>query len=257
MLVVRASRSPTPLTMCSRPHPRRLLLHARHKITGDVPPQPFLDTRREPDPRSASRAPSCCVGPSAGCRTRRPGPRTPSTGRSGGPTSGPDRAIGDRRLLDGAEATSRSCGGSAPSPASTQTTSTRSLDFQRTSSSRRSTSDRQPLLPAAELSELLANAGILPMFGFPTRVRALYDDRIKSRETTSRTIGERPGARPGDRQLLTRRRGRPTRDGIHTCVGLRRLRRARRPGHLRRPDRRADPPRRCTVCAATTVSALT
>lgn len=33
-----------------------------------------------------------------------------------------------------------------------------------------------------ELSELLANAGVLPMFGFPTRVRALYGRWIRSRD---------------------------------------------------------------------------
>jgi hypothetical protein len=32
-----------------------------------------------------------------------------------------------------------------------------------------------PNLTQTELSERLANAGTLPMFGFPTRVRALYE----------------------------------------------------------------------------------
>ncbi len=36
---------------------------------------------------------------------------------------------------------------------------------------------QEPLLVQEELSELLANAGILPMFGFPTRVRSLYGRR--------------------------------------------------------------------------------
>jgi len=35
----------------------------------------------------------------------------------------------------------------------------------------------------AELSERLANAGVLPMFGFPTRVRSLYFKRPRSRDT--------------------------------------------------------------------------
>jgi len=34
-----------------------------------------------------------------------------------------------------------------------------------------------PRLPQRSLSERLANAGILPMFGFPTRVRNLFHDR--------------------------------------------------------------------------------
>lgn len=37
-----------------------------------------------------------------------------------------------------------------------------------------------PELHHEELSELLANAGILPMFGFPTRVRSLYSSRPNS-----------------------------------------------------------------------------
>lgn len=37
-----------------------------------------------------------------------------------------------------------------------------------------------PELHHEELSELLANAGILPMFGFPTRVRSLYSSRPRS-----------------------------------------------------------------------------
>jgi DEAD/DEAH box helicase domain-containing protein len=38
-----------------------------------------------------------------------------------------------------------------------------------------------PYYTQEELSELLANAGVLPMFGFPTRVRSLYGRWIRSR----------------------------------------------------------------------------
>jgi DEAD/DEAH box helicase domain-containing protein len=38
-----------------------------------------------------------------------------------------------------------------------------------------------PYFAHAELSELLANAGVLPMFGFPTRVRPLYSKRVRNR----------------------------------------------------------------------------
>ena len=37
-----------------------------------------------------------------------------------------------------------------------------------------------PYFSHAELSELLANAGVLPMFGFPTRVRPLYSRRLRN-----------------------------------------------------------------------------
>jgi DEAD/DEAH box helicase domain-containing protein len=49
-----------------------------------------------------------------------------------------------------------------------------------------------PYFGHAELSELLANAGVLPMFGFPTRVRALYSKRIKSkRYLETATVADR------------------------------------------------------------------
>ncbi len=38
---------------------------------------------------------------------------------------------------------------------------------------------KNPYFGHAELSELLANAGVLPMFGFPTRVRSLYSSRVR------------------------------------------------------------------------------
>ena len=71
----------------------------------------------------------------------------------------------------------------------------------------------------AELSELLANAGVLPMFGFPTRVRDLYGRWIRSREDLEvHTVSNRPldqavaNFSPGSQV---------TREGsIHTCTGF-------------------------------------
>ncbi|MBM4523774.1 DEAD/DEAH box helicase [Rhodococcus hoagii] len=49
-----------------------------------------------------------------------------------------------------------------------------------------------PYFGHAELSELLANAGVLPMFGFPTRVRPLYSKPIKSAADANRfTVADR------------------------------------------------------------------
>lgn len=43
-----------------------------------------------------------------------------------------------------------------------------------------------------ELSELLANAGVLPMFGFPTRVRPLYSSPVRSRDDSDKaTVADR------------------------------------------------------------------
>jgi DEAD/DEAH box helicase domain-containing protein len=49
-----------------------------------------------------------------------------------------------------------------------------------------------PYYTQEELSELLANAGVLPMFGFPTRVRPLYGRLIRRRlELDERTVTDR------------------------------------------------------------------
>jgi DEAD/DEAH box helicase domain-containing protein len=49
-----------------------------------------------------------------------------------------------------------------------------------------------PYYAQIELSELLANAGVLPMFGFPSRVRSLYGGRARKRqELEDRTVTDR------------------------------------------------------------------
>lgn len=49
-----------------------------------------------------------------------------------------------------------------------------------------------PYFAHDEFSELLANAGVLPMFGFPTRVRPLYSKRIHNRSDEDRhTVASR------------------------------------------------------------------
>jgi DEAD/DEAH box helicase domain-containing protein len=77
----------------------------------------------------------------------------------------------------------------------------------------------KPYYHQSELSELLANAGILPMFGFPTRVRTLFDGRVRDRGSfDSHSVSDRPLDQaiamfsPGAEVV---REGR-----IHTCVGF-------------------------------------
>ena len=49
-----------------------------------------------------------------------------------------------------------------------------------------------PYFQHTELSELLANAGVLPMFGFPTRVRPLYSKPVRSASDAERyTVADR------------------------------------------------------------------
>ena len=76
-----------------------------------------------------------------------------------------------------------------------------------------------PYFAHGELSELLANAGVLPMFGFPTRVRDLYSaplrnrDDMKRRVVGSRDLGQAVTAfAPGSIVV---------KDGVeHICVGF-------------------------------------
>lgn len=76
-----------------------------------------------------------------------------------------------------------------------------------------------PFYHQTELSELLANAGVLPMFGFPTRVRELWSRWIKSRQDLEQfSISSRAldvaiaNFSPGSEVV---------REGeIHTCVGF-------------------------------------
>ena len=70
----------------------------------------------------------------------------------------------------------------------------------------------------SELSELLANAGVLPMFGFPTRVRPLWGRRPRSHDDHGAIVAERQlelalaHYAPG-RELLTENK-------VHTSVGF-------------------------------------
>ena len=84
-------------------HPRR--------ITGDAPPQPFLDTRRDRILKRVAERGAAAPSIPSRCRLRRSEPATRSTASSGGPTSG--RATGrasrtsSRRAHDVREVVSR------------------------------------------------------------------------------------------------------------------------------------------------------
>ena len=76
-----------------------------------------------------------------------------------------------------------------------------------------------PNFQIVELSELLANAGILPMFGFPTRVRQLWQKEVRTRrETEQFAVSDRPldlaiGMFSPGTEIV--------REGqIHTCAGF-------------------------------------
>jgi DEAD/DEAH box helicase domain-containing protein len=70
-----------------------------------------------------------------------------------------------------------------------------------------------------ELSELLATAGVLPMFGFPTRARDLYGSRVRTRDDLERAV---IADRPLDMAVSAFAPGaHVVRDGqLHTAVGF-------------------------------------
>ena len=70
-----------------------------------------------------------------------------------------------------------------------------------------------------ELSELLATAGILPMFGFPTRARDLYDRSVRTRRALEQAV---VADRPLDMAVSAFSPGAQiVRDGLlHTAVGF-------------------------------------
>lgn len=110
-----------------------------------------------------------------------------------------------------------------------------------------------PLYRQGELSELLANAGALPMFGFPTRVRDLWGGTGRSRaELEQKSISQRPldyaisGFVPGAEVV---------REGeVHTCVGFAAY--EFRGGQVitRDPLGSSIPLQVCVGCGATTIS---
>lgn len=71
----------------------------------------------------------------------------------------------------------------------------------------------------SEFSELLATAGVLPMFGFPTRARDLYDRKVRSRRVLENAV---VADRPLDMAVSAFSPGAQiVRDGLlHTAVGF-------------------------------------
>jgi DEAD/DEAH box helicase domain-containing protein len=109
-----------------------------------------------------------------------------------------------------------------------------------------------PLYRQSELSELLANAGALPMFGFPTRVRDLWGGPGRTRNDLEKmSISQRSldfaiaGFAPGAEVV---------REGeVHTCVGFAAYEIRGTQVTARDPLGSPIPLRACTNCGATTI----
>lgn len=202
-----------------RTHDDFYFMHT-HKITGDVPPQPFLDTRRE---RILRRVASAELLRRAFLSLSEPPDRTPDSIHGAfGRTEDWDtkHRKGIREFLAAAsdvDEVVRRLGAY---------TGISDEDLQRIAAWQRSglvnevdTWVASPYYLHQELSELLANAGVLPMFGFPTRVRDLYGRWIRSREDLDEhTISNRSL----DQAIANFSPGSEvTREGsIHTCLGF-------------------------------------
>lgn len=190
------------------------------KITGDLPPQPFLDTRRQ---RILQRVASAELLRRAFLALPDPPERTPDAihGTFGRTEDWePKHHMGVAEFLSTApdvDEVVRRLGaftGLADDDLAAIAAWQRSGLVQAVSDCVAS-----PYHLQQELSELLANAGVLPMFGFPTRVRSLYGRWIRTRDDLDvHSISDRPL----DQAIGTFSPGSEvTREGsIHTCVGF-------------------------------------
>ena len=190
------------------------------KMTGDVPPQPFLDTRRD---RILRRVTSAELLRRAFLSLANPPDRTAESihgifGRTDEWTS-KHRLDVSRYLNSPSEVENVVCRLGAFTGLTNEELETVS-EWQRLSLiGEIDAAVESPYYVQTELSELLSNAGILPMFGFPTRVRQLYSRWIKSREDLETyTVSDRSL----DQAIANFSPGSEvTREGsIHTCVGF-------------------------------------
>lgn len=189
------------------------------RMTGDVPPQPFLDLARH---QIVRRVVAAELLRRAFLETSSPPPWTPgSIHGSFGPTSrwpsyrseitswlskspGVDEVV--RRL-------SRYTGLSSTEVDSLEQWASSGLGDDIDAAVARTSA------PPAELSELLAATGVLPMFGFPTRVRPLYSAPVQHRSDLEKAA---LSDRPLDMAVSSFAPGaQVVRDGsLHTAVGF-------------------------------------
>lgn len=113
-----------------------------------------------------------------------------------------------------------------------------------------------PFFAHDELSVLLANGGVLPMFGFPTRVRELYGQRIKQRQDLQ---GGVVASRPMDMAVSSFAPGSiVVKDGAeHVCVGFAAFRiRGNKSEPVDPVERARRHLGRCTMCGRVDIQRL-
>lgn len=192
--------------------------HAR-KITGDAPPQPFLDTRRD---RILKRVASAELLRRAFQALPDPPRRTGDSihGVFGRSEEWFDRRERVRHFLATRPDVQQVVGRLGAYTGLSRDELDALAVWQRENLVREiDRAVESPFYRQSELSELLANAGVLPMFGFPTRVRDLWGRWIRSREDLEKhSISNRPL----DQAIANFSPGAEVvREGeIHTCVGF-------------------------------------
>ena len=191
-----------------------------HKITGDQPPQPFLDTRRD---RILRRVASAELLRRAFLSLSDPPKRTPKSihGAFGRADEWADlHRRGVAEFLASAPDVDEVVWRLGAHTGMSSTSLSETAQWQRGDLvSEIDDSIASPYYRQSELSELLANAGVLPMFGFPTRVRELFGRWVRSREDMDE---HSISSRPLDQAIAHFSPGSEvTREGsIHTCTGF-------------------------------------
>lgn len=193
--VGRAGRSGQPFsyaaTLCRDRSHDDYYFNESLRMTGEAPPQPFLDTDRETIVRRVSAA-ELLRQAFASLDLSEP-LRGTVHGAFGGTSAWPAHREGVRAFLSASSEVPRVVSrlsaytGLAPE---VQSSLAAWMRDELVKAIDKACSD--PLLTQADLSERLANAGVLPMFGFPTRVRELWfrpDLKQRAKEVSERPLG--------------------------------------------------------------------
>ena len=167
------------VTMCrDRTHDDFYFNHAG-RITGDPPPQPYLDTTEQIMRRVAAAE---CLRRAFLALGDPPQPTRESLHGAFGQTGDwPERRGKVRAWLKTSPDVTEVVDGLRPgSELSTRRAARLATWIREDLVARVDEVSRNPAHRSAELSRTLASGGLLPMFGFPTRVRALYEEPPKT-----------------------------------------------------------------------------
>ena len=221
--VGRAGRQGQPwsfsLTVCRDRTHDDFFFNEPERITGDPPPQPALDLGRVELVRRVAAAEALRRVFRDLPSDLAPEPTRSTHGRLGRVASWPDRREAVRRSLrDRDDIEEIVAGFIAYTPIDARTAERLSGWLRDDLGGAIDAAVASRHFSQPELSERLANAGVLPMFGFPTRVRPLYSRRPQGPDDDGAVVSDRPL----DMAISSFAPGAEvTRDKqIHVCVGF-------------------------------------